>query len=101
MEETPRNSVPLADPVKNYRSANLLEYKQSLLVLSSNATAKAREARAGWPEASDQHPGGQRPLSQRLGGQGHPVWKEGQENKSFVLRTYVVQGVGVREVHFD
>ena len=36
--------------VKNYRSAHQLACRQSLLVLSSDGRAKARVARAGWPE---------------------------------------------------
>ena len=45
----------------------------------------------GWQEQ-----GGQRP-----GVQGPHMWQEGQESKSFVLRTYIVGGVGVKKLHID
>ena len=48
--ELPRNLV-LANIAKNYRPASLLACRQTILVLSSNGKAKARAARAGWPEA--------------------------------------------------
>ena len=85
-----------ADSVKNYRSASLLACRQSLLVLSSNGRAKARVARA-WV-ASTQMARGQVPRYPS------PMWQErstSQESKSFVLRTYIVDGMGVKKLHID
>ena len=91
--KTPRNLVLLADIVKNYRSASLLMCKQSLLVLSSSGRAKARVARAGWPEAESPVP---RWLERRWPGApwpeakwpGHPLplcGKKRQEKKASSL----------------
>ena len=48
--------------------------------------------------------GGQRQGGQRLTGQGPSVWQkdqESQEGESFVLRTYVVGGMGIMNLHID
>ena len=107
--ETPRNSVLLTDTVKNYRPVSLLPCKQSLLLLSSNRKGKAKVAmakvgwqKAGWPALDDQRPGGQKrwpgaPCVQ----ESHNAKRRGQERESFVLRTYIVGGVGVKKLHFD
>ena len=52
-----------------------------------------------------QHPAGQRSEWPKRGGQRTPVWQESheprEESESFVLRTYIVGGVGVRQLHID
>ena len=94
MGESPRNSVLLADAVKNYRSASVLVCKQSLLVLSSNGKVKQVWLEKGW-----QKQGGHRPAGQ--GSQCGKKSQEGQESKSFILRMYTVGGVRVKKLYID
>ena len=79
--------VLVANAVKNYRSASLIACKQSLFMPSSNRKAKARIARDLLAKG---------PL---CGKRAKRVKK--QRSKSFVLRTNVVGGVGVKKLHID
>ena len=71
------------------------------------------EQKQGWQEQGGQRPGDQRSDEQHLGGQrlagqappppGYqppPVAKKGQDSESFVLRTYTVGRMGVRELYW-
>ena len=75
--------VLFTDTVKNHRSASLLECKQSLLMLSSNVRDKARVGRG------------------QLARVPHVAKRPREERDSFVLRTYIVDGVAVMKFHFD
>ena len=109
--ETPRNLVLRIDTVKNYRSMSLLDCKHNLSLLSSNGKRKARVARAGvvkagWPEARwpKEVARGQvvtDPLARGQVARGPLCGTKSQGRESFVLRTYIVGGVGVRKLHFD
>ena len=100
--ETSRNSV-LVDTVKNYRPVSLPACKQSFLVLNSNRKTKARVARA--MVARGQVARGQ--VASREVARGPPCGKRAMRTREeakkeyFVLRTYIVGGVGVKKLHID
>ena len=94
MGETPRNSVALANTVKNYRSASLLACKPSLLRLSSNRKSKGRVAR-GWLTRAPHLLTPPPHVTKRA------KRARSQERESFVLRASLVGGMGVREFHID
>ena len=75
-------------------------------MLSSNGKAKvrvvkSRVAKSGWPEARWPKEVVRGLVARGRVTRGPPHGRENQESKSFVLRTYIVGGMGVRELNID
>ena len=99
--------------VKNYKSAYLLAYKQGLWVICSHGR---EQAELGSREGVVKGIGSRQSRIVKVravegwGGK-CPIWPEAwwpetrqpesQENKPFVLRTYIVGRVRVKELHID
>ena len=61
----------------------------------------AEQSKSGWSRGGKRQ-GASTQVAKR-GGQGSPVWQESHKakrEKSSVLRTYIVGGVGVKKLHF-